>query len=78
MILFFTCLFVAQIDFSFSTAYEDLVQKTNRLRMLYAFYYKKKKDSLLLAVKDGLMELKMKEKDLLEQFIQKVEEVIKI
>lgn len=68
----------AQIDFSFSTAYEDLVQKTNRLRMLYAFYYKKKKDSLLLAVKDGLMELKMKEKDLLEQFIQKVEEVIKI
>lgn len=68
----------AQIDFSFSTAYEDLVQKTNRLRMLYAFYYKKKKDSLLLTVKDGLMELKMKEKDLLEQFIQKVEEVIKI
>lgn len=68
----------AQIDFSFSTAYEDLVQKTNRLRMLYAFYYKKKKDSLLLAVKDGLMELKMKEKDLLEQFIQKVEEVITI
>ena len=65
-----------QIDRSISTAYDNIVQETNRLRMLYAFYYKKKKDSFLLAVKNGLLELKTKEKRLLEQFVKKVEEAI--
>ena len=31
-------------------------------------YHRKKKDALLLAVKNGLLELKTKEKSLLEQF----------
>jgi hypothetical protein len=44
--------------------------------MLYALYHRKKKDALLLAVKNGLLELKTKEKSLLEQFVQKVEEAI--
>ena len=65
-----------QIDFSISTAYGDLVQETDRLRMLYALYHRKKKDALLLAVKNGLLELIAKEKSLLEQFVQKVEEAI--
>ena len=65
-----------QIDTSISTAYGDLVQETDRLRMLYALYHRKKKDSLLLAVKNGLLDLKAKERTLLEQFVQKVEEAI--
>ena len=65
-----------QIDFSISTAYGDLVQETDRLRMLYALYHRKKKDTLLLSVKNGLLDLKAKEKDLLEQFTQKIEETI--
>lgn len=65
-----------QIDFSISTAYGDLVQETDRLRMLYALYHRKKKNTLLLSVKNGLLDLKAKEKDLLEQFTQKIEEAI--
>ena len=65
-----------KIDTSISTAYGELVQETDRLRMLYALYHRKKKDSLLLSVKNGLLELKTKEKNLLEQFVQKVEEAI--
>lgn len=65
-----------QINTSISTAYGELVQETDRLRMLYALYHRKKKDSLLLAVKNGLLELKNREKNLLGQFVQKVEEAI--
>ena len=65
-----------QIDTSISTAYGELVQETDRLRMLYELYHRKKKDSLLLAVKNGLLELKNREKNLLGQFVQKVEEAI--
>ena len=62
----------------FSRQYETLVEQTDRLRMLYAVYVQKRRDSLLKSVRDGLLDLKKQEQVLLEKFVTKTEEALSI
>ncbi len=59
-----------------STKYKSIVEETDKMRMLYAAYHLKRRDSLLVSIRDKLIPIKEKEKDLLNYFIKKVEEKI--
>lgn len=59
-----------------SENYEKIVKETDRLRMLFAFYHQKPKDSTLQIVKNGMCRLKEVERQELALFISKMEEVI--
>lgn len=65
-----------KLDSTLSSQYEPILEETNRLRMLYAVYTKKRKDSLLLSVKNGLLSLKDQEKTILENLIAKIGETL--
>lgn len=62
------------LDSTLSSQYAPILEETNRLRMLYAVYTKKRKDALLLSIKNGVLSLKDQEKIVLENLISKIEE----
>lgn len=66
------------LDSSVSEAYKKIVTETDRLRMLYAVCSKKRKDSLLMSVRNGILELKEQEAELLHLFVKTVEEALKV
>lgn len=61
-----------------SNQYQEILDRTNHLRMLYALYNKKKKDSIPLLIRDELLNLKDAEKEILTNFIQKKEDKVPI
>ena len=56
-----------------SSEYRAVVDLSNRIRMIYAVYHKKQKDSLLDAIENGLAKIKATEKDILERFVTVLE-----
>lgn len=60
-----------------SESYEKIVKETDKLRMLYAFYHQKPKESTLRVIKNGMNRLKEVEKQELALLISKMEEAIK-
>lgn len=67
-----------KLDSSASKAYQKIVTETDRLRMLYAVCSKKRKESLLMSVKKGILDLKEQEAEILCSFIKTVEELLKV
>lgn len=60
-----------------SIQYEPLVKDADDMRMLYALYTYKKKDSILPTIKSMLLDLKNIEIGLLNEFVEKLEKEIK-
>ena len=58
-----------------STCYAPIVEKANRIRMMYAMYHKNHNDKLLDKIRDGLLDVAKKDKALVEEFIKKLEKV---
>jgi len=56
-----------------SEAYRPVVAETDRLRMLYALYSKKKKDSLALTISHGILAVKEQEQKILTELTEKME-----
>ena len=56
-----------------SQKYEPLVKQADQMRMMYAIYNRRKRDSLLVEIKKLLLDLKEREAPILEEFIQKAE-----
>mgnify|MGYP003291408286 CR=1 FL=1 len=54
-------------------AYMPIVEKANYIRMMYALYHRRRKDSILSGVIKELMELKNEEKQILAQFVERME-----
>lgn len=61
-----------------SEQYKEIMDKTNHLRILYALYNKKKKDSIPLLIRDELLALKNAEKEILTQFIKIKEDKVSV
>ena len=61
-----------------SEQYKEILGRTNHLRMLYAIYSKKEKNSLPLLIRDELLVLKNAEKEILTQFIRIKEEKVPV
>lgn len=57
-----------------SKKYEPLVKEADTMRMLYASYHKKRRDSLLKVIKEKLLLLKNTEEILLTELVKKWEE----
>ena len=57
-----------------SKKYEPLVKEADTMRMLYASYHMKRRDSLLKVIKNKLLSLKNTEEILLMELIIKQEE----
>lgn len=53
-----------------SEKYAPIVEETNELRMQYAIYHKKQRDTLLSNIKDELLKLKDKEIEIIKEFIK--------
>ena len=66
------------LDCSMSNLYQHIVDESNKLRLMYAIYHKKKKDSILQSVHDGILDLYEKERHILNSLILDVEGVLKI
>ena len=60
-------------DNSLSDAYRSLVDQADKIRMMYAVYHKMGRVSILDGVGKGLLEIKGKEKDILNKLIDKME-----
>lgn len=58
-----------------SLCYAPIVEKANRIRMMYAMYHKNHNDKLLDKIRDGLLDVAEKDKALVEEFIKKLEKV---
>lgn len=58
---------------TFSMEYKPLVDLANRVRMMYAMYHKNNKGSILDSIQNGLFELRDKEQDILQRFVEKLE-----
>lgn len=56
-----------------SERYLPIVEKANRIRMMYAMYHKNHNNRLLNMIRDGLLELSKNDKCLVEEFIKKME-----
>ena len=65
-----------KLESTVSEAYQKIVTETDRFRMLYAVISKKRKDSLLMAVRNGILDLKEQETELLRSFVKIVEEAL--
>ncbi len=65
------------LDNSISEQYQNLVKKANHIRLLYASYHLKRRDTLLTSIRNTLMEIHEKERELLTDFVNKAEAVIK-
>lgn len=64
------------LDSTASDLYKDVVEEANKIRLLYASYHMKRRDNLLISIKEKLMEIKHKEKEILEKFIKESERKI--
>ena len=60
-------------DSTISNAYYKIVKNADDIRMLYASHHKKRRDSLLIAMKNKLKEIHELEKELLLKFINMAE-----
>lgn len=60
-----------------SERYASVVEKANRIRMMYAMYHKNHNDKLLDKIHDGLLELADNDKDIVGEFISRLEELVK-
>lgn len=63
-----------QLGDDFGNAYAPLVKKADNMRMMYALYNQRRRDSLLLSIKQGLQEIRMAETTMLREFAHKIEE----
>lgn len=61
-------------DHSVSERYKTVVEESNRLRFLYAFYHKKRNDNLLRSVRNGVDELQFVERELYLELIDRYNE----
>ena len=61
---------------SLSERYAPVVEKANRIRMMYAMYHKNHNDKLLDKIHDGLLELAQTDEELVGEFIRRLEELI--
>jgi len=59
-----------------STLYKDIVEKSNKIRLLYASCHMKRQDNRLISIKETLIEIKNKEKEILENLIKEAERKI--
>ena len=66
-----------ELDDDTSKAYSVLVADADRLRMLYASHFAKRRDSVLPIVLEGLIKLKEKEEELLFAFLEKTKGKVK-
>ena len=64
------------LDSTTSDLYKFIVEEANKIRLLYASYHMKRRDSLLVSIKENLIEIKNKEKEILEKFIEEAERKI--
>ena len=64
------------LDSTASDLYKFIVEEANKIRLLYASYHMKRRDSLLVSIKEKLIEIKNKEKEILEKFIEEAERKI--
>ena len=60
----------------FSERYAPIVDKANRIRMMYAMYHKNSNDKLLDKIRDGILELGVQDKLILTEFTNKLEDMI--
>lgn len=64
-------------DLCFSTAssekYKEIVYKTNRLRLLYAICHQRRKDNILISIKEELLTEARNEKEIINDLIKKME-----
>lgn len=58
-----------------SDAYAPIVDKANRIRMAYAMYHRKRRDSMLDGIRDGILEVKKMDNEIVRKFIDKLETV---
>ena len=56
-----------------SQKYLPVVEKADRLRMMYAVYYKNRNDKLLDKIHNGLLDIGIRDKELVTEFIEKIE-----
>ena len=56
-----------------SKSYEPIVERSNRIRMMYAMYHKNHNNRLLNKIRDGLLELSKDDRILVEEFIKRLE-----
>lgn len=61
------------LDDSISQRYEPLVSNADHIRMLYASHSMRRRDSVLPVIKEELMAIKNKEKELLSELLEKAE-----
>lgn len=60
------------LDCSIGDNYEKLVTEADRARLLYASYHMRRRDALLPMIRNGLIEIKNREEELLNELIRKV------
>ena len=60
-----------------SERYAPVVEKANRIRMMYAMYHKNHNDKLLDKIRDGLLELVDSDREIVGEFISRLEELVK-
>lgn len=59
-----------------SSKYESVLNKSNDLRMWYAAYCKKRRDSVLVSIRDELLKIGKQEETLLTAFVEKMQTVL--
>lgn len=57
-----------------SIKYQPIVEDANRVRMIYAMYHKNQKPALLDKIKNGILNFKDKEYEILQEFVRRMEE----
>lgn len=62
-------------DKELSENYVPVVDKANRIRMMYAMYHKNHNNALLDKIRLGLIEIKKMDEDLITKFIKRLEEI---
>lgn len=67
-----------QLSTSVSEQYREIENEADRLRLLYAVYSMKKKDSLLMGIRNRLMALRNQENDLLNRLLVSAKDVVKL
>lgn len=56
-----------------SSEYKAVVERANRIRMMYAVYHRKQNDALLDVISNALTAIKEAERDILERFVKVLE-----
>ena len=62
-------------DSALGDAYMPVVDKANRVRMAYAVYHRKRRDSMLEGIRNDLLEVGKQDRQLVGEFINKLETV---